>query len=530
MGHIHSVYDTDKHFTIDPATRALVNQNPNKNSIMQFDHNSERITFDLPRMVDGHDMMSCNRVEVHYLNIDAQTKESKPGLYEVDDLAISPADDALTPEEENTVGCSWLVSRNATQLVGPLWFRVTFHCVTEADSPDYSWSTAVYKGLSVADGINNSDWVAEDYVDILEQWYNRIVESCVYSVVVTADIENEVASHSVTEIKEFLDKGWLVTMDSNGQRYSLGSVSPNTVVFYRIDVGPDTIQYRTHTVTGGTHLVSKATRYDKRAEVDTSLTEEGMAADAKATGNAFAAMNQAIQELSDHVDELHEEDSGIGALIVTIDEGAGLASHSASEIMSAVSAILLRNGELYHLAHVSENVAVFKGYSVSIDDLGSNSWFVYNDKTTKYVHEDGGAYIQKLIDESDSSVELDTTLSKSGMAADAKAVGDSIAQGMDVIEQVSQSIPRVDSTLSKAGQAADAGAVGAVLEEAMGVLGSLNTLPDMTEADNGKIPQVVDGQIVYTDPASMTVGEVTLETYIGNAVNSYIEEALGGEY
>lgn len=88
----------------------------------------------------------------------------------------------------------------------------------------------------------------------------------------------------------------------------------------------------------------------------------------------------------------------------------------------------------------------------------------------------------------------------------------------------------LDSTLSQSGKAADAGAVGEVLEQAIGVLGSLNTLPDMTEADNGKIPQVVDGQIVYTDPASMTVGEVTLETYIGNAVNSYIEEALGGEY
>lgn len=128
------------------------------------------------------------------------------------------------------------------------------------------------------------------------------------------------------------------------------------------------------------------------------------------------------------------------------------------------------------------------------------------------------------------SVELDSTLSQSGKAADAQAVGEALAEGMTAIEQISRRVPSVDTTLSQAGQAADAGAVGALMEQAMGVLGSLNTLPDMTEADNGKIPQVVDGQIVYTDPASMTVGEVTLETYIGNAVNSYIEEALGGEY
>lgn len=55
-------------------------------------------------------------------------------------------------------------------------------------------------------------------------------------------------------------------------------------------------------------------------------------------------------------------------------------------------------------------------------------------------------------------------------------------------------------------------------------------LPDVTTEDNGKIPQVVDGQLVYTDVASMKVGEVTLETYIGNAIDSYIEEALGGDY
>ena len=168
MGHIHSVYDTDKHFTIDPDTRVLVNQNPNKNSIMQGDHNSERITFDLPRMVDGHDMTTCNRVEIHYLNTDAYTKNSNPGLYPVEDLKTSPAD-------EDIVVFSWLISREATQLVGPLAFRVTFHCVS-GDAPDYSWSTAVYKGLSVSDGINNSEWVAEEYADILEQWRKQLFD------------------------------------------------------------------------------------------------------------------------------------------------------------------------------------------------------------------------------------------------------------------------------------------------------------------------------------------------------------------
>lgn len=147
MAHIHSVYDTDKHFTIDPATRELVNQTPTKTRIMRYDHNSERITFDLPRMIEGHDIMKCNVVQVHYNNIDAVTNAVNPGLYEVVDLQLSPEDD-------NVVICSWLISGNATNMVGPLHFRITFKCVT--DRVDYVWNTDVYKGLSVSDGINNS--------------------------------------------------------------------------------------------------------------------------------------------------------------------------------------------------------------------------------------------------------------------------------------------------------------------------------------------------------------------------------------
>lgn len=169
MAHIHSVYDTDKHFTIDPATRALVNQTPEKACIMQYDHASERITFDLPAEVEGHKILDCNRVEVHYLNIDAKTQEQRTGLYEVDDLQLSPADEAVAI-------CSWLISMNATQLVGPLYFRVTFKCVTDGNL-DYSWSTAIYKGLTVSDGINCTEYVEEQYADIIAQWREDLVLS-----------------------------------------------------------------------------------------------------------------------------------------------------------------------------------------------------------------------------------------------------------------------------------------------------------------------------------------------------------------
>lgn len=166
MAHIHSVHDTDKHFTINPATRELLNQTPTKSGIMQYDHRSERITFDLPRMVEGHDMTTCNRVEVHYLNIDAVTKEQRPDIYDVTDMGISP-------ESEDVAICSWLIDGNATQLVGPLYFRLRFVCSSEGEV-DYAWHTAIYKGLTVSDGIYNTDHVAAEYSDVLAAWDARI--------------------------------------------------------------------------------------------------------------------------------------------------------------------------------------------------------------------------------------------------------------------------------------------------------------------------------------------------------------------
>ena len=99
MGHIHKVYDTDIHFKIDAVTRAVKNVSETKVMIVQHDHNSERFTFEIPRYVDGHDMSTCNVVQIHYINTDsANTNGNHSGIYVVDDLQISP-------EDENVVIC-----------------------------------------------------------------------------------------------------------------------------------------------------------------------------------------------------------------------------------------------------------------------------------------------------------------------------------------------------------------------------------------------------------------------------------------
>lgn len=166
MAHLHTIYDSDLHFVIDPVTRVITNQSANKNSLIQFDHNSERFTFELPRYIEEHDMLGSNRVEVHYVNIDAKTGNQSGGVYDVRDLQVSPNDDKV-------VICSWLVSNNATQYAGTLNFVIRFACTT-GDTVDYVWNTAVFKNYQVQSGLYNSDPIVNQYPDVIAQWYQSL--------------------------------------------------------------------------------------------------------------------------------------------------------------------------------------------------------------------------------------------------------------------------------------------------------------------------------------------------------------------
>ena len=160
MAHKHSIYDTDSHFKIDQITRMIKNESSSKVTLIQGDHNSERFTFEMPRYIEGHDMSLCNVSRVHYLN------GEQVGLYEIDDLQLSPND-------EEVVICSWLISCNATGISAPLAFLLEFSCITDG-VVDYRWNTAIYSGISIGKGMNNGDVIAYEYPDIFEMWKQSI--------------------------------------------------------------------------------------------------------------------------------------------------------------------------------------------------------------------------------------------------------------------------------------------------------------------------------------------------------------------
>ena len=62
------VIDFDNCFMVDPFTREITSKKPQKNVLIQNDHNSERFTFEVPRFIEGRDISKCNTVRVYYRN------------------------------------------------------------------------------------------------------------------------------------------------------------------------------------------------------------------------------------------------------------------------------------------------------------------------------------------------------------------------------------------------------------------------------------------------------------------------------
>lgn len=166
MAHAHDVWDVDPHFVVDAENRTIIDQSPVGTTLMQYDHNSERLTFEAPLTVDEHDMSKCDRIEIHFINIGSNGKRNAD-IYPVEDLKIK-ADDATKVE------FTWLVSDKATLYAGSLSFVLRFICETDGKET-YRWNSAICSSINVGNGIDNRDSVATQYSDLLSAWYAQFL-------------------------------------------------------------------------------------------------------------------------------------------------------------------------------------------------------------------------------------------------------------------------------------------------------------------------------------------------------------------
>lgn len=154
MAHAHSVHDADARFVINPLTRAVKNQTEGKVVIMQYDHDSEVITFEVPRHIEDHDMAQSTQAQVHFDN------EGNRDRYVARDLRVCEDDD-------EKVTFTWKISQNATLRPGKLSFLVKFRCYDGADLV-YEWNSDSYE-LEVREGKNHDSFIVMRDSDAIEQ-------------------------------------------------------------------------------------------------------------------------------------------------------------------------------------------------------------------------------------------------------------------------------------------------------------------------------------------------------------------------
>lgn len=199
MAHTHDIIDSDKRFMIDPKTRVITFLGEGKLALIQGDHNSERVTFAIPRYVEGHDMLLCTKVEVHYNNISTDKKNQSKDVYTVTDLQVSP-------DSDDIVSFSWLISGNATVYSGILSFAISFKCLT-GTKIDYNWHTGIYSNVTVSKGMNNGEAIVAEYSDVLEAWKQEIIEELRQEQPGgggTADVASAIKTTSGEELRFFV--------------------------------------------------------------------------------------------------------------------------------------------------------------------------------------------------------------------------------------------------------------------------------------------------------------------------------------
>ena len=184
--HTHDVYDTGKYFEINGISRFIKETSDTKLVLVQGDHNSEVITFQMPRYIDGHDMLLCNKIRVHYINLDTKTNDKSADIYEVTDLAL------CEECEDETLTFTWKIEAPATKYYGSLAFLIKFEC-TEGENILYQWNTAKYVGVNVLAGIDNGEEFVDKYSNVLEEWYNELTSG--------ADSIEELNQQALAEIE-----------------------------------------------------------------------------------------------------------------------------------------------------------------------------------------------------------------------------------------------------------------------------------------------------------------------------------------
>lgn len=173
---LHEIRDNDAHFVIDPDTRNLTNKAGEAITVMQYDHNSELVTFEVPKIIEGHDMSQCDLIQVFFENTSKGTNANARST--VGDANDVTDNFSVAEDDPNILVGTWLISQKATQLSGTMKFQIRFVCYgdSEQDVPEYSWRTNLCTAFNVLPSINTAHDVLEANPDLYIELANKIAQ------------------------------------------------------------------------------------------------------------------------------------------------------------------------------------------------------------------------------------------------------------------------------------------------------------------------------------------------------------------
>lgn len=169
----HIIVDPDSRFIINADDRSITNASGERLTIMQYDHNSERVTFELPRYIEGHDMSLCDLVMVLFDNTSkgtsVSTRNVTSGVYKITDLAVDKND----PEK---LTFTWLIGSESTQYNGTLKFQLEFSCYENEKTgvPSYNWHTDQCQMIDILPTLNSADNMVTYYPNVITDMDSRL--------------------------------------------------------------------------------------------------------------------------------------------------------------------------------------------------------------------------------------------------------------------------------------------------------------------------------------------------------------------
>ena len=235
MAHLHDIRDNDSHYIIDPETRNVTNRTGKMVTVIQYDHNSERVTFEIPREIEGHDMSLSDIVQVFYENTSKGTSASSrvtvSGANGILDMA--PAED-----DPDILVFSWLIGQQTTQLVGTVKFQIRFICHGDNEEiPEYSWRTNLCTAFTVLASLDTINDVVETNPDIYMELDRRMHQ------LELRGVSDERLSNSVSEyVDDYLEAIPLTAYDI-AVKYGYNGSEEEWLRSLDADTLPKTIKY-----------------------------------------------------------------------------------------------------------------------------------------------------------------------------------------------------------------------------------------------------------------------------------------------